>query len=187
MSVNKRRFLKKPIFVILTLSAAKGKDLYSRRDSSPGACAERSECELRMTTFYDFFRDFKRFLILCLLFVGIFTPFFGQPGFCAQGLGQSEFVYDAKGKRNPFIPLVTPEGRLLKLDKQEPVSSGGLAIEGIIYDKLGRSFAIVNAAVVGIGDTVGDYQVLKIYENKVIFIKNGEPFEVELTNDTPRE
>jgi len=117
----------------------------------------------------------KRFSVLFFLFLGILTLVFGQ----------SEFAYDAKGKRNPFIPLVTPEGRLLKLDKQETYSSGGLTIEGIIYDKLGRSFAIVNATVVGIGDTVGDYQVLKIYENKVIFIKNGEPFEVELTN-TPR-
>ncbi|MDO8489665.1 MAG: hypothetical protein Q7S42_06135 [Candidatus Omnitrophota bacterium] len=97
--------------------------------------------------------------------------------------GQEEFIYNAKGKRNPFIPLVTGEGRLLKLDKQEAVSSGGLLIEGIIYDKLGRSFAIVNGEVVGIGDPVGDYQVLKIYENKVIFIKNGEPFEVELTKE----
>ncbi len=108
---------------------------------------------------------------------------FGQPSPCAQGLGQGEFVYDAKGKRNPFIPLVTPEGRLLKLDKQEAVSSGGLAIEGIIYDKLGRSFAIVNSTVVGIGDTVGDYQVLKIHENKVIFIKDGQPLEVELIKE----
>jgi len=115
----------------------------------------------------------KKFSILFFLFLGILTLVYGQ----------SEFVYDAKGKRNPFIPLVTPEGRLLKLDKQEAVSAapGGLAIEGIIYDKLGRSFAIVNATIVGIGDSVGDYQVLKIYENKVIFIKNGEPFEVELT------
>lgn len=95
---------------------------------------------------------------------------------------QDDFVYDAKGKRNPFIPLVTPEGRLLKLDKQVDASSSGLSIEGIIYDKFGRCFAIVNTAVVGIGDYVGDYRVLKIYENKVIFIKDGEPLEVELTN-----
>lgn len=99
--------------------------------------------------------------------------------------GEVDFTYDAKGKRNPFIPLVTPEGRLLKLDKQEDVTQQGLVLEGIIYDKLGRSFAIVNADVVGIGDMVGDYQVLKIFENKVIFIKNGEPLEVEL-NNTPR-
>ena len=99
--------------------------------------------------------------------------------------GQSEFVYDAKGKRNPFIPLVTPEGRLLKLDKRAAASAGGLSVEGIIYDKSGRSFAIVNAAVVAIGDTVGDYQVLKIQERKVVFIKDGELLEVGLTN-TPR-
>lgn len=97
--------------------------------------------------------------------------------------GQAEFTYDTKGKRNPFIPLVTPEGRLLKLDKHEDTTQQGLAIEGIIYDKLGRSFAIVNAAVVGIGDMVGDFQVLKILENKVIFIKDGEPLEVELAKE----
>ena len=94
---------------------------------------------------------------------------------------QDEFIYDAKAKRNPFIPLVTPDGRLLKLDKTEAASSGGLAIEGIIYDKFGRCFAIVNSTVVGIGDSIGDYQVLKILENKVVFIKNGEPLEIELT------
>ncbi|MDD5476642.1 MAG: hypothetical protein PHG87_00305 [Candidatus Omnitrophica bacterium] len=115
----------------------------------------------------------KKFSILFFLFLGILTLAFGQ----------GEFVYDAKGKRNPFIPLVTAEGRLLKLDKEEAASSGGLSIEGIIYDKLGRSFAIVNAAVVGIGDYVGDYQVLKIFENKVVFIKDSQPLEVGLIKE----
>jgi len=112
-------------------------------------------------------------LLLSVLFLMIYFPAFGQ----------DEFVYDSKGKRNPFIPLVTAEGRLLKLDKQDIASLGGLTIEGIIYDKLGRSFAIVNTEVVGIGDIVGDYQVLKIFENKVVFIKDGEPLEVELTKE----
>ena len=115
-------------------------------------------------------KRFFIFLFLLLVFSGL-------------AFAQGEFVYDAKGKRNPFIPLVTPQGRLLKLDKQEATSVEGLALEGIIYDKFGRSFAIVNAEVVGIGDIVGDYQVLKIQENKVIFIKDGEPLEVELTKE----
>ncbi|MFA5093248.1 MAG: hypothetical protein WC543_04840 [Candidatus Omnitrophota bacterium] len=115
----------------------------------------------------------KKFLItLFLLFSGLTLAF-------AQG----EFVYDAKGKRNPFIPLVTPEGRLIKLDKLEATSTDGLSIEGIIYDKQGRSFAIVNTDVVGVGDMAGEYQVLKIYENKVVFIKDGEPFEVDLVKE----
>ncbi len=94
---------------------------------------------------------------------------------------QEQFNYNPKGKRNPFIPLVTPEGRLLKLDKQETTSTHGLLIEGIIYDKLGRSFAIVNSIIVGVGDRVGEFQVLKILEDKIVFIKQGELLEVGLT------
>ena len=32
---------------------------------------------------------------------------------------QEQFTYNAKGKRDPFIPLVTADGRLLKLDQEE--------------------------------------------------------------------
>jgi len=111
-----------------------------------------------------------------VLLIPVILAAFGKIAF-----GQEGFVYDSKGKRNPFIPLVSSEGRLLKLDKRETsTGTGSLSLEGIIYDKSGRSFAIVNATVVGIGDSVGDYQVLKIYANKVIFIKDGEPLEVEL-------
>jgi len=117
----------------------------------------------------------NRLTIFLLFFLCLYSILFAEEG----------FIYDAKGKRNPFIPLVTSDGRLLKLDKGE--SQGGLLIEGIIYDKQGRSFAIVNGAVVGIGDMVADYQVLKIEENKVIFIKEGQAFEVEINKEEKKE
>lgn len=94
---------------------------------------------------------------------------------------QEQFIYDAKGKRDPFIPLVTPDGRLLKLEQEEGIAD--LSLEGIIYDKNGLSYAIVNGEVVRIGDRIGDYQVLKIDENKVIFIKEGLPQEVQLKKE----
>lgn len=94
---------------------------------------------------------------------------------------QDEFKYDAKDKRNPFIPLITSEGRLLKLDKEE--TQGNLAIEGIVYDKQGQSFAIVNGSVVAVGDNLGDYRVWKIEQHKVIFIKDGQPMEIELKKE----
>lgn len=114
-----------------------------------------------------------------LIFIFLCVLFFTQP--C---LAEGDFIYDARGKRNPFIPLVTSEGRLLKLDKEE--SAGGikeLSIEGIIYDKRGRSFVLINGTVAGIGDVVGDYQVLKIEDNKVIFIKEGQPLEIEFNKE----
>ena len=119
-------------------------------------------------------RKYKKFSIILLLSLsmGIF--------YCSS-FAQDDFVYNAKGKRNPFIPLVTSDGRLIKLEARE--TTGGFALEGIIYDKISMSYAIVNGAVVKVGDMVGDYQVLKIEENKVIFIKDSQPFEVELKKE----
>ena len=96
---------------------------------------------------------------------------------------QEGFKYDAKGKRDPFIPLVTPDGRLLKLEKEETAS--GLLLEGIIYDEHGLSYCLVNGEVVRVSDKIGDYQVLKIENNKVIFIKGGQTLEVELKEEGP--
>lgn len=100
---------------------------------------------------------------------------------CNIAFAQEGFIYDPKGKRNPFIPLVTQDGRLMKLDKEE--AKGDLNVEGIIYDKHGRSFAIVNSSVVGIGDAVGAYQVLRVEKNRVIFIKEGQVMEVDLKKE----
>jgi len=107
-----------------------------------------------------------------ILFLSIFWIF----SFAQEGL-----KYDAKGKRDPFIPLVTSDGRLLKLEKEETAS--GLLLEGIIYDEHGLSYAIVNGAIVRVSDKVGDSQVLKIEKNKVIFIKNGQTLEVGLKEE----
>ncbi|MCU0652594.1 MAG: general secretion pathway protein GspB [Candidatus Omnitrophica bacterium] len=96
---------------------------------------------------------------------------------------QEGFKYDSKGKRNPFIPLVTSDGKLLKLETEETANVEGLLLEGIIYDKNGSSFAIVNSNVVKVGDMIGDIQVLKIGKEKVIFIKDGQTLEIELRKE----
>lgn len=88
------------------------------------------------------------------------------------------FVYDAESKRDPFIPLVTSDGRLLKLDTEKV--KGALTLEGIIYDESSLSYAVVNGAVVKVGDIVEGNQVLRVEKNKVIFIKEGQMFNLEL-------
>ena len=94
---------------------------------------------------------------------------------------QEDFVYDSQGKRNPFIPLITSGGKLLKLDADK--SENNLLLEGIIYDQKGISYAIVNGEVIKTGDSILGYQVLKIENNKVLFIKEGEPLEIELEKE----
>ena len=105
--------------------------------------------------------------------------------FCASAFAQGDFVYDAKGKRNPIIPLVTPDGRLLKLEEQ--VDTSVISVEGIIYDQAGISYGIVNGEVVKVGDKISGYQVLKIESKKIIFIKDGQPLEAALKEESNEE
>lgn len=114
----------------------------------------------------------------------IFIPIFAFCVFCVSQniFAEGEYVYDAKGKRNPFTVLVTPDGLLLKLDVEEG-AQGVPRVEGIIYDKNGVSYALANGEVVKIGDMVGLFQVLKIEASKVTFVKEGSTFEVEFKEE----
>ncbi|RJP29035.1 MAG: hypothetical protein C4533_04355 [Candidatus Omnitrophota bacterium] len=109
-------------------------------------------------------------LIISVLFIGL-----------KLSAAQADFVYDSHSKRNPFIALVTPDGRLLKLDVEE--GNEALALEGIIFDENGVSYAIVNQDVVNVGDYVGDYQVLKIEKDEVRFVREGQLFVVKLKKE----
>lgn len=95
---------------------------------------------------------------------------------------QEEFKYNTQGKRDPFIPLVTPDGKLLNPEPAEN-NKQELILEGIIYDKNGISYAIINGSVIKTGEKTGDFQVLKIDKNKVIFIKDGQLSEFKLKEE----
>ncbi len=118
-------------------------------------------------------------ITFCSLFILTCYVLLATCNLCAQ----EQFTYDAKGRRDPFIPLVTPDGRLLKLETEE--NALGLSLEGIIYDEHGLSYAIVNGAVLKVSDKAGNYQVLRIEKNKVIFIKEGQTTEVKLKEEGP--
>jgi hypothetical protein len=106
-------------------------------------------------------------------------------GFLSAGSGLTEelFIYDPMGKPDPFSPWVTPDGRLQILESREKKDASELNLEGIIYDKYGLSYAVVNGEVVKIGDTIDGYQILKIEEKRVIFIREGELKEMEIKEE----
>lgn len=99
-------------------------------------------------------------------------------------------AYDAEGKRNPFIPLVGEDGRLLRLSGSvaDATSAGDtsgsvpasveLRVEGVAVDPNGGSFAVVNDEIVKQGDMVGGHTVSVIAADRVIFEKNGDRVEI---------
>jgi hypothetical protein len=103
--------------------------------------------------------------------------------FSGVAFAQEAFTYDSLGKPDPFTPWVTSDGRLQILESREKKGDSELSLEGIIYDKYGLSYAVVNAEVVKIGDTIDGYQILKIEEKRVIFIKDGELKEMEIKEE----
>lgn len=92
------------------------------------------------------------------------------------------FVYDSKKKRDPFMPLVDSSGRILEI-RLPAETATGLYLKGIVYDSKGESYAIIDEDVFKVGDRVGEYQVFKVESQRVILVKDGEVFEVELIKE----
>jgi len=115
----------------------------------------------------------NKIYIFILIFLGIFC----------YSYAQDDFIYRPEGKRNPFIPLVDKSGRLMKLGREEDKVQSGLSVDGIIYDKQGISYALVNGKIVGIGDYAGEYRVLKIADDKVSFLKDDQIKEVSINKE----
>ncbi|MCX5715251.1 MAG: hypothetical protein NT033_10770 [Candidatus Omnitrophica bacterium] len=102
---------------------------------------------------------------------------------CRYVFAQERFTYDQKGKRNPFIPLITADGRLVQLDAVEDKRSDDILVEGIIYDEKGVSFAVVNSNVVKVGDRVLGFEVMAIEKNKLVLKKDDKVREVILSKE----
>ncbi len=84
----------------------------------------------------------------------------------------SQFVYDDKKMKDPFIPLVTTTGSLVTSDSDLTV--GDLILEGIVADDKGQNAAIINGKIVAAGDTVGNYTIDSIEVDQVNLINNGQ-------------
>jgi len=93
---------------------------------------------------------------------------------CAQG----NFVYDDHGKRDPFLPLVSPTGMVVTYD--EDLSVNDLVLEGIVADAAGNNAALVNGKIVRAHDQIGPYMVDVIAIDHVEFLKSDQRFILKL-------
>lgn len=88
-----------------------------------------------------------------------------------------QYTYKYEGKRDPFIPLISPAGFLINL---EPENNATLRLEGVMYDPEGNSMAIINGELVRVGENVGDAVVSSIEPNKVTVTKDNQKEELEI-------
>lgn len=94
---------------------------------------------------------------------------------------QDSFVYDDHGKRDPFVPLVSPEGLVITYDQD--LSVNDLSLEGIVADPSGNNAAIVNGKIVKAHDQIGPYTVDVIADDHVEFLKGTDRFILKLKKE----
>ena len=87
------------------------------------------------------------------------------------------FRYDAKGRRDPFVPLVR-EGRTL--DVAYSASGSTPMLSGILWDPAGHSIALLNETEARVGDVIGEYEVREIRKDSVVLSRGGESVVVQL-------
>lgn len=126
-------------------------------------------------------------LIIIILNIGI-DPFRPNACFCEEVqdlIGhEEEFIYNSANKRNPFMPLVTKDGRYLfaSLDITEATKGvGDIILEGILKDFKDEYLAIINGDMVKVGSRIKGFDVVEIRENMVKLSKDGNEKIYKLT------
>lgn len=80
--------------------------------------------------------------------------------------------YDAHGKRDPFVPLVTMTMReapgLIGVENVDELN-----VEGIVYDDKKGSVVVINGSVLREGEELGAVKVIKIKPNGIVVTING--------------
>lgn len=91
----------------------------------------------------------------------------------AFALEEPVFVYDSQGVRDPFMPLLTKDGKpITAYAKIGSISD--IVIEGILYDPQGESVVIINDLILKQGSSINGITVKSIERNSVVLSFKGE-------------
>jgi hypothetical protein len=115
-----------------------------------------------------------KYFIRGLMFLFFFNCLFA----CAQGA--QSFLYDDKGKRDPFRALVDENGQYL-LEEDRYYSSDELEVSGILWDPEGKSSALINNQIAAVGEVVFGFLVKDITKDAVTLTKDGKEYIIRLS------
>lgn len=90
-----------------------------------------------------------------------------------------DFVYDSRGNRDPFVPLVTKGGIYIGSWQTQNLEEE-IVLGGIIYDPAGGSMAIINGMIVKEDEHILNFKVLEIGKERIILLKGDEEIIVNL-------
>ena len=87
----------------------------------------------------------------------------------------NDFIYQSKGRRDPFVPLVvTTRAPVNGLQGVRLIED--IALEGIVWDEGGNSIAVLNGVIVSEGQRVEDVEIVQIEQTSVTLLLNKKEF-----------
>ncbi len=103
--------------------------------------------------------------------------------FPLEGWGE----YQSKGKRDPFVPLMTADGKRIHppgSDEEATTGTSLLSLQGIVFDPHAESYAIINNRLVREQDDVDGVKILKIEPTTVTILADGQPQQLSIHQPT---
>lgn len=100
--------------------------------------------------------------------------------FIACTFALDSFSYDAHGKRDPFVSLMT-SGNPSVISLENVESSDDIKLEGIAVGSGGENIAIMNGEMVRAGSKIGNLFIKSIAKKHAVVIISGTEYTVELS------
>ncbi len=90
-------------------------------------------------------------------------------------------TYDFKGKRDPFMPLVTSERQVVSVE--DIVSINDVSLEGLAVGRQGKKVAIINGVMLKEGERIGNVELKAIGDKSVKLLIDGGEYELRLPEE----
>ena len=86
-------------------------------------------------------------------------------------LAQAEEIrYDTGGRRDPFQPLIGPNGlRAARVSGKE-----ALQIQGVVYDPYKGSYAVIGGTIIREGETTEGAKLVKVLPDRVVMLQESK-------------
>lgn len=108
------------------------------------------------------------------IFLWIFLANFSILHSIAYAEDSAQVVYDAKGRRDPFVPLGRRPGSAPLTGLEGVESIDDLTIEGVVVDPKKGSYVIVNGEILAAGQTKHGVKASEIRSDGVQFEIQGK-------------
>lgn len=95
--------------------------------------------------------------------------------------------YHPRGKRDPFVPLMTLNGQRIYPPGTDDGGVSNLTLQGIVYEPRGGSYAVINDQIVREQDEIEGMKVLKIEQGSVTILSKGNEVQLTIHSAVPEE